>query len=59
MTGRSTKQVLQPNEVGEIEVELDTARFNGRRSIALFLNYEIGNSADERRFTVSATSQEP
>jgi hypothetical protein len=36
--------VLQPNEEGKVEISLDTRRFRGRRTYALFLQMDNGKT---------------
>jgi hypothetical protein len=47
--------VLQPNEEGKVEISLDTSRFKGRKTCALFLEWDNGKTAV---FHVTADSQD-
>jgi hypothetical protein len=56
---QATKMVLQPGEEGRLETVLDTARFTGCRTIAVFVSMKNGNrTGTQVRFWVQADSQE-
>ncbi len=58
MTGRSTKQLLRPNEQGKVEIVVDTQRFRGPKTQALYLTIDNGKTI-ESVFHISANSQDP
>jgi hypothetical protein len=47
--------LLQPNEEGKVEISLDTSRFRGRKTYALFLEMDNGKTTV---FHVTANSQD-
>jgi hypothetical protein len=49
--------VLQPYEEGKVEIVLDTRRFRGTKTSALYLEMENGQTI-ETKFTVTADSQD-
>lgn len=49
--------VFQPNEVGKVEFVFDTRRFRGRKTKALYLKMDNGQTI-ETKFTVTADSQD-
>jgi hypothetical protein len=55
--GRSTKPVLQPTEVGQIEVILDTSRFSGPKTLSVWLTVDNGKIR-EYVFVVTANAQD-
>ena len=57
MTGRVTKWLVQPNEIGKVEISLDTSRFRGRRTHSLWLSMENGKTI-QTKFTITADSQD-
>jgi hypothetical protein len=57
LSGRSTKQELQPNEVATVEISLDTRRFRGPKTASLWLTLDNGITT-ETRFTITANSLE-
>jgi hypothetical protein len=59
LTAYATKSEIQPNEQAEIEITVDTRRFVGERTQALFVTLEMGNKRyTEARFWVKANSQD-
>jgi hypothetical protein len=56
---RSTKEVLQPNEEGGLEIEVNTRRFRGAKTQTVYLAIEQGERWEEYRFEITCTSVEP
>lgn len=54
--GSVTKEVLQPNETGKLEVSIDTTRFLGSRTASCFLEIEQRGIIEEFVFTVTANA---
>jgi len=48
--------VLRPNEMGEVEIVLDTRRFLGTRTRHIFILLVDGGTIIETRLTVKAVS---
>jgi hypothetical protein len=57
MSGRSTKNVLQPNEEGSVEIRVDTGQFLGSKTGTPFVRIENGYRT-EVRLWVHARSRE-
>lgn len=51
--GSVSKDVLQPNEEGILNVQVDTRRFVGPRTGTCFLTVERGGAFEEFRFTIT------
>ena len=59
LVGRSTKNLLQPHEEGEVEISLDTRRFRGHKTRTLYMTLRTDNGKSMIViFRVSADSQE-
>jgi len=57
LTAYATKSEIQPNEEAEIEIAVDTRRFVGARTQALYVTMETGKRLTTTRFWVMAFSQ--
>jgi hypothetical protein len=51
--------VLQPNEVGKVEILLDGRRFIGPKTCSLYLTLNNGTARETRVFTIKADNSEP
>ena len=50
------RSVLQPNETGELEVEMDTSRFVGKKTVGLLLTTKRGEVPLEFAITIAGIS---
>jgi hypothetical protein len=50
--------VLQPGEVGEIEITVDTRRFKGQKSRNYYLTMQSLDTKVETYFTITADAQD-
>jgi len=48
--------VLEPNEVGLVEVTVDTNRFVGSKTVTLYLTMEQFGSTEQFRFIITTNS---
>jgi len=58
LKGRSTKEVLQPFEEGELEISLDTRKFAGRKTFSAYLQTDNGKFM-ETILRITVDSQNP
>jgi hypothetical protein len=58
LIGRSTNEVIQPFEVGELEISLDTRRFVGRKTFSAYLQTDNGKLM-ETILNITIDAQDP